>query len=290
MGVFFQTVWENAVKLVSSMKWNDFLDIFIVAMVLYYCFKLCRQTRAFHLVKGLSLLAIVYLVISALNLSTSSYLFSSFFGDIVIILVLLFQTEIRHAIETFGRGDFKKFTLFSSKGDGITEEQLHASASHIAKAVSNMSDSKTGALIVVEGKTPLGEIIATGSPVDAAISIPVIENIFYPKAPLHDGAMIIRDNRINAAGCILPLTQNDISRDLGTRHRAALGMSEHSDSFVIVVSEETGAISVAQNSVLKRNLSNTQLLDKLTAYLMRDYTDTRSLAGKTKRRKNKDEE
>lgn len=288
MSEFFESVSQNIMKLVSSMKWNDILDIFVVALVFYYCIKLFRQTRAIHLVKGLVLLAVIYLVVSALDLSTSSYLFSLLFSDIVIIMVLLFQTEIRHAIEIFGRGDFKKFTLFSPRGNALTEEELRTSASYIAKAASNMSEKRVGALIVLEGKSPLGEIISTGNKVDAAISIPVIENIFYPKAPLHDGAMVIRDNRIHSAGCILPLTQNDISRDLGTRHRAALGMSEHSDALIVVVSEETGAISVTHNSVMTRGLTSGELLDKLTDFLLSDSTD-KSIATLNKRRKNKDE-
>lgn len=288
MSAFFESIIQNIMKLASSVKWNDIIDIIIVAFVLYYCIKLCRQTRAIHLVKGLIFIAIVYLIVTALDLSTSSYLFRSFFGDIVIVMVILFQSEIRHAIEAFGRGDLRKFTLFSQRGNAIMQEQLHTSASYISKAVSNMSGKKIGALIVFEGKSPLGEIIATGSRVDAAISIPVVENIFYPKAPLHDGAMIIRDNRIHSAGCILPLTQNDISRDLGTRHRAALGMSEYSDAFIIVVSEENGTISIAQNSVMTRDITPGEMLDKLTGFLTDSCSDKET--SKSRRRKNKDEE
>ncbi|MBR2893771.1 MAG: DNA integrity scanning protein DisA nucleotide-binding domain protein, partial [Clostridia bacterium] len=132
----------------------------------------------------------------------------------------------------------------------------------------NMSDKKIGALIVLEGKTLLGEIISTGSPVDSAVTSAVIENIFFPKAPLHDGAMIIRDGRIHSAGCILPLTQADIGKELGTRHRAAMGMSENSDALVIVVSEETGAISVAKNGELRRKLTLGELLEYLNSFLV----------------------
>ena len=288
MAEFFNTFGENVMKLLTSVHWYDVLDIITITLIIYYCIKLFRQTRAIHLVRGIVLISLIYLLVSALNMSTSKFVFSKLFDDIVIVLVLLFQPEIRHAIESFGRGDFKKFTLFS-KNSELTKEQLRASASAIAKAASNMSDTKTGALIVIEGKSPLGEIIATGSPVDAQISIPVIENIFYPKAPLHDGAMIIRNNRINSAGCILPLTQTQIGRELGTRHRAAVGMSEHSDALVIVVSEETGRISVAKDSVLSRNVSQGELLEKLMQFLITDDSDKKS-AKKNRRRKEADDE
>ncbi|MDO4380416.1 MAG: diadenylate cyclase CdaA [Clostridia bacterium] len=264
---FFNAVRENAVKLVSSLRWNDFLDIFAVALVLYYCIKLFRQTRATHLVKGFIFLGVGYLIVSALNMSTASFLFSRLFNDIVIVIILLFQPEFRHAIESFGRGDFKKITIFS-RGSSIEREEKRTAVSAIVKAASNMSESKTGALIVFEGKSPLGEIISTGSEIDAKISVPIIENIFYPKSPLHDGAMIIRDNRICAAGCILPLTQSALSRELGTRHRAAVGMSEASDALVLVVSEETGAISVARGGTLKRKLTNGELLEILSEFVI----------------------
>lgn len=264
---------ENAAKLISSVRWYDVLDIVIVTLVIYYFIKILRQTRAIHLVKGLVFMAVIYLIVSALNMSTSSYLFSRLFSDLVIVLVLLFQPEIRKAIETFGRGDFKKFTFFSQRGSGLSEEQLRKSSSYIAKAAGEMSDNKIGALIVIEGKSPLGEIISTGSIVDAEISIPMIENIFFPKSPLHDGAMIIRQNRIHAAGCILPLTQNQISRELGTRHRAALGMSEHSDALIIIVSEETGAISTAENGILTRDITQGELMEKLISFLITDLSD-----------------
>ena len=284
MNAFFDAVKENAVKLISSLRWNDFLDIFAVALLLYYCIKLFRQTRATHLVKGFIFLGVGYLIVSALNMSATSFLFSRLFNDIVIVIILLFQPEFRHAIESFGRGDFKKFTFFS-RGSSIEREEKRAAVSAIVKAASNMSESKTGALIVFEGKSPLGEIISTGSEIDAKISVPIIENIFYPKSPLHDGAMIIRDNRICAAGCILPLTQNSLSRELGTRHRAAVGMSEASDALVLVVSEETGAISVARAGSLKRKLTNGELLEILSGFMIGD-DDEKPSKKKGKRRKN----
>ena len=286
MNEFILAVKENAVKLASSLRWNDFLDIFVVALVLYYCIKLFRQTRATHLVKGFIFLALGYLVVSALNMTASSYLFSRLFNDIVIVIVLLFQPEFRHAIESFGRGDFKKVTIFS-RSSSIELEEKRSAVSAVVKAASDMSETKTGALIVFEGKSPLGEIIATGSEIDAKISVPIIENIFYPKSPLHDGAMIIRDNRICAAGCILPLTQNKLSRELGTRHRAAVGMSENSDALVVVVSEETGAVSAAKNGVLRRGLTNGELLEMISNFTIGSEEEK---PGRLKGRRRKNDE
>ena len=147
-----------------------------------------------------------------------------------------------------------------------------------------MSETKTGALIVFEGKSPLGEIISTGSEIDAKISVPIIENIFYPKSPLHDGAMVIRDCRVCSAGCILPLTQSALSRDLGTRHRAAVGISESTDAMAVVVSEETGAISVANAGRLRRGISNGELLETLSDLLIGNE-DEKPEKKKSKRRK-----
>lgn len=269
MKEFFGSIAEAVMRLVSSVEWYDLVDIALVALVLYYCIKLVRQTRAFQLVKGVVFMALIYFAVSALDMSASSYIFNQLFRNIVIVVILLFQPEIRHVIETVGRGNFKKFNLFSSRGNYMNEE-LEASASAIAKAASNMSDKRIGALIVIEGKTLLGEIISTGTQIDSTITTPMIENVFFPKAPLHDGAMVIRDNRIYSAGCILPLTQSEVSFELGTRHRAAIGMSEQSDALVVVVSEETGDISVAHNGMLEKGITVGELRETLTSFLITD--------------------
>jgi diadenylate cyclase len=261
-----KTMGDAVIKLILDINVPDLLDIVLVALVIYYCIKLVRQTRAFHLVKGIVFLGVAYFVVSTLNMSAASYLFSLLFGNIVIVMILLFQPEIRHAIESFGRGDFRKVNLFSRNVDYALDE-YRASASNIAKAAANMSEKKIGALIVIEGKTMLGDVISTGTTVDSSVSSAVIENIFFPKAPLHDGAMIIRDNRILSAGCILPLTQKDISKELGTRHRAGIGITENSDAVVVIVSEETGSISLASAGTLKRNLTLGELLEQLTEYM-----------------------
>ena len=270
MGEILKAAADWVMKLISSVGIADIIDITVVALVIYYAVKLVRQTRAFQLVKGVVYMGIIYFVVSAFNMSASSFLFSQLFRNIVIVMILLFQPEIRHAMESVGRGGFKKFgSIFVRNGD-YTGEEYKVSASNISKAAVNMSDKKIGALIVIEGKTLLGEIISTGSAVDSNITSLMIENMFFPKAPLHDDAMIIRNNRIHSAGCILPLTQNEVSFELGTRHRAAIGMSEHSDALIIVVSEETGAISVAHKGTLERNVTSGELLETLNAFLVPD--------------------
>ncbi len=260
------TVWS----FIGSVEWYDIVDIVLVTFIIYYCIKLVRQTRAFHLVKGILFMAIAFLLVTALNMSTASYLFSRVFSDIVIVLLLLFQPEIRQVVESVGRGDLKRYLKLLVRSKKEANDEIHNSISNISKAVANMSDKKIGALIVIEGTVLLEDITASGARVDSAVSVPIIENIFFPKAPLHDGAMVIRDNRIHSAGCILPLTQSELSIELGTRHRAGVGMSEASDAMVIIVSEETGKISVAQGGELIRGLTLGELLAALTDFLITD--------------------
>ncbi len=273
MSGVIQTIYDGFMKLVLSIEWYDLVDIALVAFALYYCIKLVRQTRAFNLFKGIAILGVIYVVVSALNMSATSYIFSHLFGDIVIVMILLFQPEIRHVIESFGRGDYRKLALFWSRGSDYSSDEMRSTASNISKAIANMSDKKIGALIVLEGNSYLTDVINTGTFIDAAVTTTMIESIFFPKAPLHDGAIVIRDNKIYSAGCILPLTQSEISKELGTRHRAALGMSENSDALVLVVSEETGFISVARAGKLTRELTLGELLEIVTDFLVTDEDD-----------------
>lgn len=282
---FFKDFFDVVLKLIMSVQWYDIADVLFVAFLLYYCLKLLRETRAFNLIKGVVFVGIVYLIVSGLNMASTTLIFNSLLGDIVFVMILLFQPEIRNAIEAFGRGDFKKINFFTSKRSDYEREELKVCASNIAKAAVNMSEKKIGALIVVEGKTPLGEILSSGTKLDSLVTIPLLENIFFPKAPLHDGAVVIRDNKIHSAGCILPLTQNEVSFELGTRHRAALGMSENSDALVVVVSEETGAISIAQNGTLERHLKLGELTQYLTDYIVADIGDKPTVLSRLSRRK-----
>lgn len=287
MADFFRSISDVVLRLIWSFEWYDLIDIMLVAFTIYYCIKIVRQTRAFNLIKGIVFLGAVFLVVSALNMSASSYLFSQLFSDIVIVMVLLFQPEIRQTIESFGRGDLNRFLKFVSRSSKETTDEIRTSVSNISKAVSNMSEQKIGALIVIEGSIPTEEIVSTGTKVECAITTPMLENIFFPKAPLHDGAVIIRDNRIHSAGCILPLTQSELALELGTRHRAALGMSEICDALIIVVSEETGDISIAQAGVLDRKVTLGTLLAFLSDFLSSDESEDGKGRNIIKRRRKK---
>ncbi|MDY6017019.1 MAG: diadenylate cyclase CdaA [Oscillospiraceae bacterium] len=250
-------------------KITDFLDICLVAFILYNGIKLIRETRAFQLAKGLLLLGVAYLIIYQLDMQASSFIFRVIFQNIFIVLIILFQQEIRQVLERVGKSRFSNLSLLIKGNDTANIEMVSDAIIEIAKAVQRMSESKTGSLIVMEKEMLLGEVIKTGTAVDAKITHELIGNIFYPKAPLHDGAAIVRNGRLICAGCVLPLTKNnDISSDLGTRHRAAIGMSEQSDAMIVVTSEETGVISVAFKGELTRNLTEPKLRELLMDYLI----------------------
>ncbi len=248
---------------------SDFLDIIFVAFILYNGIKLIRDTRAFQLVKGLIFLGLIYLVINTLNMEASSYLFEFVFKNIFIILVVIFQQEIRQIFEKVGTSRLASLSLLLKGGNKEKSRVVTDAVIEISKAVQRMSDSKTGSLIVMEKDVLLGDVNRTGTAVDAVVSHELVGNIFFPNSPLHDGAAIVRDGRLLCAGCVLPLTKNEnISSELGTRHRAALGMSEQSDAIVIVTSEETGIISVAVGGELIRNLNEAELRAKLIDHLV----------------------
>lgn len=262
-GVYFEQIKR---AIVSFNSIGDILDVLLVAFVIYSAIKLIKDTRAFQLVKGVVLLAAVYFLVSILNMEASKYLLSLLFGNLLIILVIIFSPEIRHALESVGRSSVSNINIFNLKNrdESAIQESVKESINSVCKACSDLSDKQTGALIVFEKDTMLGEISKTGTLLDAAVTNELICNIFFPKAPMHDGAVIIKDGRVVSAGCILPLTaKNDVSSELGTRHRAAIGMSESSDALVVVVSEETGQISVAEKGILKRNISDGDLREIL---------------------------
>ncbi len=263
--MFFETISEYALKLKNiflSFDITDFLDILLVAFIIYQAIKLLRDTRAFQLIKGLLIVLVAFGIIMALDMQASEYIFKTLFSNLILVLVILFSPEIRHALETAGRNGFKSFAKrFFTKADNEEDSNnIRNAVSEFVKSVSNMSENKIGSLTVFERKTLLGEIIKTGTVVDAAATSQMFGNVFFPNSPLHDGAAIIRGGRIYAAGCILPLTQNNnVNKELGTRHRAAIGMSEQSDALLVVTSEETGIISVAEKGNLVRNLTPEEL-------------------------------
>lgn len=259
MAEFFSDLFEQVKRALLSFKGiSDLLDVILVAFVIYSGIKLIRETRAFQLAKGVLLLAGIYLIVTLFEMQASEFILSFIFGNLLMILVVIFAPELRHALESMGRSSVSIFNIFNLKNKDETElqENIKNSINSVCRACTDMSDKQIGALIVFEKETLLGEISKTGTQLDAKVTTELIGNIFFPKAPMHDGAVLIKDGRVISAGCILPLTSNtDLSSELGTRHRAAIGMSETSDAIVVVVSEETGAISVAEKGNLKRNIS-----------------------------------
>jgi diadenylate cyclase len=254
--------------LLSSFTLSSAVDVLLVSFIIYQFIKLIRETRAEQLVKGILILLIVWSAANLFNLQMMKTILSYVFNFSVIALMIVFQPEVRRALEQIGRSGLRKgFGLVQKEEDMEKEKRRCIQA--VSEAADNFQRSKTGALIVFERETKLGDIIDTGTVVNAIPSVPLIGNIFWNKAPLHDGAMVIRESMVYAAGCILPLTKSDtVSIDLGTRHRAGIGMSENSDAVILIVSEETGQISLAVNGRLTRNYSKETLQEALEGYLL----------------------
>ena len=262
------SVWSSVVGFVSTLGFSDLLDLLIVAFLIYKAIHLLRETRAMQLVKGLALFAVVYIAARLLQLDTLSFILNIVVNYGVIALIIVFQPELRSALEKMGRNKlFSKIIRGNASEEDTTDRR--AALKQVVRAVMTMSRTRTGALIVFEMETMLGDIVNTGTVINADIKADMIRNIFFNKAPLHDGALIVRKFRLHAAGCFLPLSQNhDISRDLGTRHRAALGISEVSDALAVVVSEETGIVSVMHNGQMTRELNEDDLTVVLEQYLL----------------------
>ena len=234
-------------NILSSIGLNDVLDILIVAFLVYKVLGFIRETRAEQLAKGIVVLVGATLLSNFFDLYTLHWLLSGVMTVGLVALVVIFQPELRRALEHLGRSRFVNIM------NDIDKEDAKRMVTEMVNAVETMSASRTGALMVIEKEITLNDIVETGTVIDARISAEMIDNVFYEGAPLHDGAMIIRGSRLYAAGCVLPLTQNkELSKELGTRHRAGIGITENSDALVIIVSEETGVISMAQNGVLTR--------------------------------------
>ncbi|MCL2618199.1 MAG: diadenylate cyclase CdaA [Defluviitaleaceae bacterium] len=235
---------------VTAVGANDLLDIIIVAVVIYFILIWIKETRAWSLLKGFLVLLGVSLLAYFLNLTTVNWIIANTFNVGLIALVVIFQPELRKALERLGRGSFFE-TLTQSSGGQLSEAALD----EIIDAAMEMSKSRTGALILIEQRIPLGDLEDTGVSVDAKVSRQLLMNIFSYGAPLHDGAVIIRGDRISAASCILPLASENVGSKLGTRHRAAIGATEVSDAFALIVSEETGNVSIAHGAKIHRKLN-----------------------------------
>ena len=242
----------------AGMRWTDCLDILIVAFLLYKLFPLFRNTGTLRVALTVVSIIVVAWLTDVLDLYALNFILSQFVQIGLIALVVLFQPELRRMLDHLGHMKVKN--LFSTEKDGLEMETI---ISQTVRACEVMSREKVGALIVFTKDNRLDEQTKTGTVIDAQVSEQLIRNIFFPRAALHDGAMIIRDNKIAAAGCVLPLSEsNHLSADLGTRHRAGVGMSEASDAVIVIVSEETGTVSVAVGGMLKRHLAP-QTLERL---------------------------
>ena len=249
---------EELMGLFMSIKVTDLLDIFIVAFLLYKMFGYIKETRAQQLFRGILLLVLAFIFSQVLNLNLLNWLLTRLITVGLIAIVVIFQPEIRRALEQIGRRG-----LFRSRFRDIDKEEALATVHVLVDAVDEFSSTRTGALIAIERNVPLNDIIETGVVMDSEISVRLLGNLFYEGSPLHDGAVIIRGDKIYAASCVLPLSEKvSIGKNLGTRHRAGLGLSEVTDALVIIVSEETGAISVASNGVFRRFL-DLKTLEKL---------------------------
>ncbi len=246
--------------IIAALNWRNALDIAIVTFVFYKAIMLIRGTRAEQLVKGLAVLLIATVVSRQLQLFALYWILDRFMTLGIVAIPIVFQPELRRALETLGRGK-----LFARSSQPFSDIDFDRMLDELIKAVQVLVKKRIGALIVLERDTGLNEFIETGISIDGQVSAELLINIFFPRSPLHDGAAIVRGNRVAAAGCFLPLTENpNLSKELGTRHRAALGISEQSDAVCIVVSEETGSVSLAHNGKLTRFLDEKTLRQMIT--------------------------
>lgn len=263
----FSNGLSRSVNYLSTMGISDFLDIIIVAYLIYKAIGFVRRTNSNNLAKGLVVFLLALWGSDIFSLTMINFLLRKTAELGLIALLILFQPELRRLLERMGSG-------FAS-GRSSSGTVMDSAISQTVQACCDMSDSKTGALIIFERGVALNSIISTGTVINADTTAELLKNMFFNKAPLHDGAVIIRDGRIAAAGCVLPLTQRtNFSKDLGMRHRAGIGLSEESDAVIIVVSEETGAISAAMDGMLKRHLSGEALDKLLRSELIREEDST----------------
>ncbi len=252
---------------IAGISVGDVLDILVISFLIYKAIQLVRETHAGQLLKGVVYLLVCNIAVNLLNMNMMKMILQVVWELGFVALIVVFQPELRHFLERLGKS---KLSVLGRTMEQ-EEQQIRSAIDSLVKASMAMSDSKTGALVVWENSTILNDVIATGTEIDGKVTQELLCNIFYPKSPLHDGAAIVRNGRVQAAACILPLTQNtDVARELGTRHRAAIGMSERSDAVILVVSEETGTISIASKGELKRGFDSITLKTELESLLIGD--------------------
>lgn len=258
--------FHQVVEIFKKFSISDAVDIFLLTCVFIIAFRFLKTRKAGALIVGIVVCAIIWGVSSVFHLEGLNFILSGVFNYGILALVIIFQPEIRDALEKLGSGSIGKFSTIGDKNKKL----YYSVIDNICNAVADLSATKTGALIVIERATQVDDIIETGIKINADVNSSLLRNIFFNRAPLHDGAVVIEEGRISAAGCLLPLTRRtDIDSNLGTRHRAAIGMSESSDAVIIVVSEETGVISVAFDCTLTRNYTSASLRRFLTKKLVR---------------------
>lgn len=257
--------WQGFINITRNISIADIVDIAIVTYIFYKIYTFIKDTRAEQVLKGILILLIATKVSDIFNLHTLYWMLENTLTVGLLAVLIIFQPELRSGLEHIGRTNFN---FIGKNNYNISEEILNKNIEEIVESMYSLSRQKIGALIIMEKDTKIGEIIKTGTIIDAEISRQLLINIFIPNTPLHDGAVVIREGKLKAAACFLPLTESkDLSKDLGTRHRAAIGISEVSDCLSLVVSEETGSISIAKAGKLYRNISKERLTNILRSNL-----------------------
>lgn len=265
-------LFDTALEMIKLVGVSDIIDVAIIAFLIYHTFRFVRRSRTGQVAKAILIIIVAMSLANLFHLRIVSFFLNYAVELGVIALVIIFQPEIRRFLERMGSGKIKE--LFVNEGFG---DETESAINETVEAYTSMSRDKVGALMVFERKTMLDDVLKTGTTLDAKISAELLKNIFWNKAPLHDGAVIVRNGRIVGAGCMLPMSGNvNLSRELGMRHRAAIGISENSDAVVAIVSEETGSVSVAINGMLKRHLAPETLERLLKNELMPEVEDKKS--------------
>ena len=266
----FEALWSSTISIIKTISIFDVIDVIIVSFLIYEVILIFRRTRASQLIKGILFLLVSNFVATQLGLRTFGFLLGNVLQFGVFALIVVFQPEMRRALEQVGRTDILSFAFMRRQN---MDDELRANWQDaivaICDGVEQLAERNIGALICIERKTGLSDIVKTGTPLNADLSAEIIKTVFYQGTALHDGAMVVSDARVRAAGCLLPLSHNlALSKDMGTRHRAALGLSEVTDAIVVVVSEETGTLSLAKSGVLIRRLDRQSLFGMLVSDLV----------------------
>lgn len=270
----FANFWTHILNVFRTMQFKDCIDIIIVAYLIYSVLRFIKQTRASHLLRGLAILLVLILLARWLNLSTIGYLMNNVLQLSFITIIIVFQPELRSLLEKLGRLKIANVNPFTKAGN-IERDRVSGGIDAVCECCSELSKNKIGGLMVFEKTTKLGDVAATGTYLNSDISAQMLVTIFFPKTPLHDGAVMIEDFKIVSAGCLLPLSQRlEISKALGTRHRAAVGLSEIADAVIVVVSEEAGKISYAQNGEIHLGISVDELRKVLSDNFLEEEKDS----------------